>query len=426
LGNVEPNQGVEIRYEQELDPVSFEFDLRDNEDHFDANRNVRIAGESSPDFTFLNELFDFSFTVTPSGSTFGSTISASAQWTGEFIGQNIEPLRSGLTATPPYFSVSTNGNLAFYTTNAPDHLRLARQNVDTGLPREPLFESKTDDPPPVEPVDTAGESVTVFNDAIVADSSSLRVRNITIGSLGSPAVIPAPEAVAGFLPYEPSPDAGTQPGPEIGPGTEMIAEAPSTEAIVVQASQSEAAANSSKTQVAALSHDQYFAVQESRHQAGWSAHSAAAQSRQHVQPASVSVPVSRQSFAGKQSWTTAGSTVAVPIEPRLRDLLLASKHSMDRGVGFGEALVSFNTTSEAPATTPEAFDALPIAPEVSDRFIATSSQPSVRELLMARYEPLPVLVGVSLLSAHLIADSRTANKKRSTRLKRPTRNLRGF
>jgi len=330
--------------------------------------------------------------------------------------------------TRPHFSVSTNGNLAFYTTNAPDHLRLARQNVDTGLPREPLFESKTDDPPPVEPVepvDTAGESVTVFNDAIVAGSSNLTVRNITIGSLGSPAAIPAPEAVAGFLPYEPSPDAGTQPGPEIGPGTEMIAKAPSTEAIVVQASQSEAAANSSETRVAALSHDQYFAVQGSRHRAGWSAHSAAAQSRQHVQPAPVSVPVSRQS-AGMQSRSTAGSTVAVPIEPRLRDLLLASKHSMDRGVGFGEALVSFNTTSEAPATTPEANDALPVAPEVSDRFIATSSQPSVRELLMARYEPLPVLVGVSLLSAHLIADSRTANKKRSTRLKRPTRNLRGF
>jgi hypothetical protein len=171
---------------------------------------------------------------------------------------------------------------------------------------------------------------------------------------------------------------------------------------------------------AALSSDQYFASYSRRTSVAFSTHSAAAECRQHV----VAKPhhVARDHHASDSAtlvslaWQTAAGTTT------------GSAWKGASGMNRSNRIATTSCSAEsAPAEhlrpAPAASADVGVAPASSldndpRGNVVSGGCRRVRDLALSLYEPASLLVGVSLVSAHLSADSHATKKKRFRALRR--------
>lgn len=256
-------------------------------------------------------------------------------------------------------------------------------------------------------------------------------------SLEDPIVIEPPLAANGLLPIESSsrPDIGSIARTQSENASETatsLATAQASEVKDVTSSERVAASETggrdaaTSQQAVAISQDRYFVVNANhvrRTHVAWSTHSAASESREHVLQTSATDRIALNPTRDR-------------VESRSESVVMRSRSDASRGVSDMlmtarmravrstiEMLVS--TVSSMTADTnlvalARATNGSPAVGEESPPTDANVTSPAsageVRDMLFAKYQPLSVLVGASLVSAHLIADAQTAKVKRPVRL----------
>ena len=230
--------------------------------------------------------------------------------------------------------------------------------------------------------------------------------------IDDPGAIPLPAPEADFLPVESSPApnpgsiASSMDGREQGEARRVARSQGTTESSSLDNSASYD--HSRFAGAVALSRDHYFAGHQGREPIAWSAHTAASQMRRHVNSwAGHTLSASNQPRRMPGAWDSIRLT---EVADRLVDASLASFGSshLEWAASQVMALSSVQlAASHDHSAKPVMADDDPamerIAPPVLPR--------NIRELLLAQHQPLTVLVGVSLVSAHLIADSQTSRRK---------------
>jgi hypothetical protein len=164
----------------------------------------------------------------------------------------------------------------------------------------------------------------------------------------------------------------------------------------------------------ALSRDQYFASHQARRPVAWSTQSAASQVRRHVdsQPHPKSY-ANKPTPPVRAAWLLSPATCVVAAS-----LSRAFGESLDGGTtGPHWSFAASESSHFVVAETGRPADMrATVEPRSDQRFgelAASGKENNVRDLLIAPYEPLSILVGVSVISAQLIADSRLSDKKAS-------------
>lgn len=212
--------------------------------------------------------------------------------------------------------------------------------------------------------------------------------------LDDPAVISVPNPFGEFLPVE------TIANTDVNPGSILDASERGTLSPQrTHAGLSRAAATHVRP-VTAISSDQYFADHEDREPFGWSTQSAASQSRQHVQP----TPRSQQTTVSIKLGSDSTRTV---------DLLFGSTDQVFREAGWDEVLVSTGAKGNSDIT-PRA-QGVSIATDDVGQLTSEPKgvwpQTAIDDLLFVRSQPLAIVVGISLVSAHLVSDARSNNRR---------------
>jgi hypothetical protein len=276
--------------------------------------------------------------------------------------------------------------------------------------------------------------VAILADTSIAISNTESLLYSTSSSVA--AVIPMPSAQPEYLPADSNlphdnwKDIVRKGQPEIGSsrsGDARIAVAESNADSSESGEASRGVAPHSATQAEsraiALSSDRYFASYARRTSAGLSTHSVASESRQHViatvhhvapaHRASHGMPLVSFHSRGASDVTTvsaAGGTTATWWRTRSQQVATVSRSDgIDQTADVH--LTRISPENEG-VSERDRLDRNPRATDMSLRY------QQVRELALSLYEPVSFVVGVSLVSAHAIAETNAAKKHPSQALRK--------
>lgn len=231
-------------------------------------------------------------------------------------------------------------------------------------------------------------------------------------TIADPGVISLPDPEPGFLPAQSSPvepdlrSIATVEQREVE-GTSKQAESPQV------ASRGGPRGPEGVDRAAALSRDQYFARHTARGAVDWTTQSSSSAWRQHVDTGP-----QNDRYASNHA-SSAPEAVRLSWSPFALAALLGSA-SIDVLDGTTAATPRLGATLEVLAD----IAAVPQRPTDLSVSVARENEPlagqsnqecCTGDLWEARYQPVSILVGVSLVSAHVIADSRQSNPKRDVR-----------